>query len=113
MSKETVLSRVQRLLNVEPEKLAQLEEIIEIQYDALLAKLVPTSLPSIVPSSLEFIVVETSIARYNRLGSEGLASEGVDVISQSFIEDLFEPYMTDISRFNSNMSNPKKKLKLI
>lgn len=109
MSKETVLTRALTLLNLEADKIPQLEVIIDIQYDALLAKIVSDS----VPQSLEYIVLETSIARYNRLGSEGLSSEGIDVISQSFIEDLFEPYLADIDKHNNESSNPKKKLKLI
>lgn len=109
MSKETVLTRALTLLNLGADKTPQLEVIIDIQYDALLAKIVSDS----VPQSLEYIVLETSIARYNRLGSEGLSSEGIDVISQSFVEDLFEPYLADIDKYNKDSSKLAKKLKLI
>lgn len=109
MAKENVILRAQTLLNVESEKLEQLKIIVDMQWEALQAKIIGSS----VPKELEYIVVETSIARYNRLGSEGLTSEGIDVITQSFTEDLFEPYINDILRYNSKASSPSKKLKLI
>lgn len=45
-----------------------------------------------LPKQLEFIVVESTIARMNRVGSEGLKSENIDVIGLSYIEDILEPY---------------------
>ena len=54
-----------------------------------------------LPLELEFVLVELTIQRYNRIGSEGIASESVDGKSVSY-EDIFEnykPYLDDyISR---------------
>jgi hypothetical protein len=54
-----------------------------------------------LPLELEFVLVELTIQRYNRIGSEGIASESVDGKSVSY-EDVFEnykPYLDDyISR---------------
>ena len=54
-----------------------------------------------LPLELEFVLVELTIQRYNRIGSEGIVSESVDGKSVSY-EDVFEnykPYLDDyISR---------------
>ena len=54
-----------------------------------------------LPLELEFVLVELTVQRYNRIGSEGIASESVDGKSVSY-EDIFEnykPYLDDyISR---------------
>lgn len=106
--------RVQSILELDESKSAQLMEIIDIQYSAL-SLLLGLAEGDSVPSLMEFIVVETSIARYNRLGSEGLSSEAVDVINQSFITNLFEPYMSQIEAYKA--MNPgatgAKKLRLL
>lgn len=53
-----------------------------------------------VPERLRFIVVEASVSRYNRLGAEGLSSEGVDSVSQSFIQDVLDPYRVYMDAYN-------------
>lgn len=104
MTLATAKARVQRITNAKEDKLIVLEEIIKLQSDALISKLGLDS----VPNELEYIVVETSIARYNRLGSEGLKSEHIDVISQTFVEDLFAPYAETIASYKGTKSNRAK-----
>lgn len=108
MSKESILQKAQILLNLQQEKVDQLAIIIDIQTDALLTKISET----VIPPKLEYIVLETSIARYNRIGSEGLSSEAVDAISQSFTDDLFEAYLADIFEYNQFKNKPSNRLKL-
>lgn len=47
----------------------------------------------VFPEELEFAMIELVVARYNQLGSEGLKQEKVDIISNTFIDDLFESIM--------------------
>ena len=58
-----------------------------------------------LPNELEFVLVELAIQRYNRIGSEGIASESVDGKSVSY-EDNFESckqYLDEyVSRNNKN-----------
>lgn len=54
-----------------------------------------------VPSDLTFIVVEVSIARFNRLESEGMTSQSIEGLSMSFTEDLFAPFMRYIDAYLS------------
>lgn len=49
-----------------------------------------------VPEELTYIIDEVCIARFNRIGSEGLAWHDVEGETQRWEEDLFAPYMTDI-----------------
>lgn len=48
-----------------------------------------------VNESLKWIVKELSIARYNRLGSEGLSSESIDARTNQFNDYLseYKPYL--------------------
>ena len=50
-------------------------------------------------SDLEYIVIEVSIARYNRIGSEGLSTHTVEGESQNFQESYFAAYMDDIRAY--------------
>ena len=103
-----ILTRVQTILDVEG-KDALLQVLIQNQLEAiqLLIK------EDVVPDSLAYIAVETTIARYNRLGSEGLQSEGIDVISQTFIEDLMTPYQTQISGYLSAKNKTTSRLRML
>ena len=103
-----ILTRVKAILGVQ-DKDSLLEVLIQNQTEALLAVIGET----VLPDSLMYIVVETVIARYNRLGSEGLQSEGIDVISQTFIEDLMAPYQAQISGYLSTKNKTTAKLRML
>lgn len=51
------------------------------------------------PAELDHIVLDVSIARYNRIGSEGLASHTVDGESLAFADNDFAPFMDEIEAF--------------
>lgn len=50
-------------------------------------------------NNLSFIVVEVSVSRFNRLGSEGMKAQTVDVMRQEFLESDFTPYEAMIDMF--------------
>lgn len=52
-----------------------------------------------VPSALGWIVVELSIARFNRIGSEGMSSESVDGGTSSYIEDELGQYKVYLDNY--------------
>ena len=103
-----ILTRVKAILGVQ-DKDSLLEVLIQNQTEALLAVIGE----EVLPESLMYIVVETTIARSNRLGSEGLKSEAIDVIGQTFIENLFEPYQTQISGYLSTKNKTAAKLRML
>lgn len=59
------------------------------------------NLPTI-PKELEYIVIELVLARYNRLGSEGLNSESVDGVSYNYSADILAPYRLDLDSWLCN-----------
>lgn len=61
-----------------------------------------------VPDKLSYIVTEVSIARYNRIGSEGVSSHSVEGESMTYIEDDFAPYMTEIEAYLTSISGGTK-----
>ncbi len=58
-----------------------------------------------VPYELSYIVVEVSVARFNRIGSEGLSSHNVEGEQMTWSNDDFKPYMSDIERFLNAQKN--------
>lgn len=57
-----------------------------------------------VPKPLGWIVVELSVARFNRIGSEGMSSESVDGGTSSYIEDelgQYKHYLNEYMRQNT------------
>ena len=91
-----LLYRIIRLLGF-PDNDELIYEITELTKSKILNYINEVELPL----ELEFVLVELTIQRYNRIGSEGIASESVDGKSVSY-EDVFEnykPYLDDyISR---------------
>ena len=51
------------------------------------------------PESMDDIIIEVSIIRFNRIGSEGLTSHSVEGESLSFSDDDFSAYTEDIQAF--------------
>lgn len=65
-----------------------------------------------LPNELEYIVIELAIARYNRIGSEGIKSENSDGVSFSYKDDLLEDYKKDLNKWIENNKTTSKNLKL-
>ena len=55
-----------------------------------------------VPSSMEYIVVEVAVNRFNRIGSEGLSSHTVEGESLTFDASDFASYQAEISAYAEN-----------
>lgn len=51
------------------------------------------------PESMDHIVLEVSISRFNRIGSEGMGSHTVEGESLAFNEDDFAPFADEIQAF--------------
>lgn len=80
--------RVKTILGIGDEKDAVIEQLIATMTSAVNLYCGIDTLPI----ELEFVVVETTISRFNRLGSEGLTQEQIDSLSTSFQTDIFAPY---------------------
>lgn len=51
------------------------------------------------PESLEYIIREVSIIRFNKIGSEGMKSQTVEGESMAFDENDFSGFMDEIQAF--------------
>lgn len=93
------LNRIRTLTGVyEQDEL--LLEIIQIVEEKILLYLGTDS----IPNSLGWIVVELSVARFNRIGSEGLTTESVDGKQNSYVEDelaQYKHYLNEYMRENT------------
>lgn len=83
------------------ERLSLIIESVTARLQSLLGGIEP-------PQTLEYIVMEVSVARFNRIGSEGNKIHSVDGESVTFSDDDFEPYMRDIDEFLAGQSETKK-----
>ena len=96
-----LLNRVETLLGVFNNS-NLVNEIIELTKEKILNYINEDELPR----ELEFVLVELSIQRYNRIGSEGIASESVDGKSVSY-EDDFENYKQDLKNYMNKKNNSR------
>lgn len=61
-----------------------------------------------VPEALEFIVLEVSIIRFNRIGSEGLTAHTVEGESLTFADSDFDGYLDDVQIWLDSQRDVKK-----
>lgn len=54
------------------------------------------------PEELDHIILDVSVVRFNRIGSEGYASHSVEGESQTYGKNDFEGYMDEIEAFLAN-----------
>lgn len=57
------------------------------------------------PESLDYIVLDVSIIRFNKIGSEGMSSHSVEGESLSFTADDFAGFADDIQAFLDSQKN--------
>ena len=61
-----------------------------------------------VPEELEYIVNEVTVIRYNRIGSEGMASHSVEGESIAYSDNDFAGFITDIDAWQSAQASAKR-----
>ena len=93
-----LLNRIKTLLNVEGN-----EELIYDIVNITEAKILNYINAIEMPIELEFVLIELSVQRFNRIGSEGLASESIDGKSVSYDDDFtgYKHYLDDYISRNS------------
>nr|DAQ51527.1 MAG TPA: tail connector protein [Caudoviricetes sp.] len=92
---ENIIDKIQLLTGADDNQLELLETIVYLVESKVLNRIGELE----IPKKLEFIVIELCVARFNRIGSEGLKSESVDGAVQTYeneleaYEPIFEKYM--------------------
>ena len=61
-----------------------------------------------VPPSMQHIVTDVAVVRFNRIGSEGMSSHTVAGESTSYLENDFAPYMEEIQAYLDSVGGIKK-----
>lgn len=83
------LDRIKRILGfIDETKDSILNDFIEMYSNAIIVKCGATEFPT----EMNFVLVDAVIARYNKIGSEGLKSENIDVVSMTYHDDILSPY---------------------
>lgn len=59
------------------------------------------------PDELNYIIIDVVVARFNRIGSEGLSSHSVEGESLSFTDDDFAKFDNDIQEYINSLSDSK------
>lgn len=95
-----VIDDVKALLGIEDED-SKLNVIITLTENRLKTLIGKTE----VPSELEYIVTEVSIARFNRIGSEGLSGHSVEGEALTFKDNDFDQYADDIQTWRDAQSD--------
>ena len=101
-----LLNRIKTLLQINDND-ELIYEIVEITKEKILNYINDKELPI----ELEFILIELAVERYNRIGSEGIASESVDGKNVSY-DDGFENYKTYLDDYIFR-NNKNKGFKLL
>lgn len=60
------------------------------------------------PESMDYIIREVAIIRFNRIGSEGLTSHSVEGESLSFADSDFDNYAGEIQAFLESQEDSKR-----
>lgn len=97
--------RLLELDDVDDVTKAKLETIWNITSDRLRMKLGTET----VPAELSYIITEVTVARFNRIGSEGLSSHTVEGETMNWSNDDFEPYKDDIQAWIDEHQNESRK----
>lgn len=91
-----MLNRIKTLLGFKDDTNDELlNEILELTTERLLFLIGEEE----IPYRLQYIVIEVVMARFNKIGSEGLNSHSVEGESMSFVDDDFEPFRQDIKSY--------------
>ena len=101
-----LLNRIKTLLQINDND-ELIYEITEITKEKILNYINEKELPK----ELEFILIELAIERFNKIGSEGIASESIDGKNVSY-DDSFENYKVylDDYIFRNNKNKGFKRL---
>lgn len=99
------ISKIEQLFEPTTERKVKLEiikELTESRIKTITGK-------KVVPDGLDYVVVNITMARFNRLGSEGMKSTDQEGLSFVFLESDFDEYMDDILSFKDDTSKYGKR----
>lgn len=97
-----MLERIKRLRGIVGDGQDQMiKDVIELTRQKLLSRLEGVET---VPAELEFIILEVTIKRLNRIGAEGMAKKTLEGLTTEFSNDDFQEFEADIEKYNAQKS---------
>lgn len=100
-----MLNRIKTLLGITGEEQDNLlKEIIAI----ISSRICMIISEEEVPEELEYIVVEASVTRFNRIASEGTQTHTVEGESWTWSQDELAPYRSDLQDWMNAQGDKKK-----
>lgn len=100
----TIFETVKELIFIDQEITASQEKLLNTIVDLTTKKLLSKLQDKEVPEQLEHIVIEVSIIRYNRLGSEGMSKESQDGRSIEFSNNDFKDFEDEIADYLNGLN---------
>ncbi len=106
-----MLKRIKTLLGIED---SLQDDVLNIIIESVTSHL-SGLLRKDVPDELEYIIMEISVRRFQRLGSEGMKSESVEGHNVTFydLKDEFVPYLDIIESERDEPEEPQKRGKVM
>lgn len=102
-----MLDRIKRVLGLPLEVETTKEDFLLEQFIQMYSNAIQLEInETLVPQQLEFVLIEVVCARWNKLGQEGLVSESIDVVTQTFHAELLDPYRIYFNKYNKNTAVP-------
>lgn len=104
-----MLAKLKILLGIDADDTTR-DDLLNLMLDMAQSRLLLVIGEATLPASLEYIVVDVALARFNRIGSEGLTSHTVEGETQTFTNDDFAAYTDDIQAYMATQggSSPGK-----
>lgn len=68
-----------------------------------------------LPSELEFVAEQLAVIKFNKLGSEGISTEKIDVLSTTYMPNELSPFKTilDAYKDNNNIVPANRRVKFL
>lgn len=107
-----VLETVKNLIFIDGEAAPEREKLLETVIDLTEKKLLSRIGEESVPPSLDYIVAEVAVIRFNRIGSEGMAREAQDGRTIEFNADDFAAYNGVIDAYLADKADGPGKRKV-
>lgn len=106
-----MLDNLKLLLGIED---ADRDELLALLIDSTTARLKLLIGGIEPPASLEHIIVEVAVMRFNRIGSEGMTSHSVEGESLNFADSDFNAFSDEIQAFlDAQTDNTRGKVRFI
>lgn len=90
-----MLQKLKLILNKGAEAEAQLQVIL----DLVIQEFLDYTSQEEIPAGAEAVIIQMAIISYNRLGSEGLSSQGYSGVSESYLNEYPENIRKQLNRY--------------